>query len=1643
MKASRFLAGALSACLLLGGLPPAQAAPTQEDDVKGSVTATVRLDHIQRKNALRDRAVTATLSQGGKTLGEYPLWEDRAESSWAVQLRNQDGGELGGGAIPGYVDLAIHGLSRGIYTLTFSGRGYVSGAAQVTLDTCSQHVIVGTGDGSFPLGDVTGDGSIDREDQAAVAQALGSSESGDLRRYDLDGDGNIDIVDLAYVSRLISSAQAGKAQVLGGALLAPPVGTVSTNAVVAGGLDSLFQDGGQTSKLSPKGGKVTEQSPVTLDIPLTAATRLSQLELVSPAQAGALQKGEVRVELQDGTVKTIPFDQTPPEGVHAIGPEEGRQVVTISLGGRVAVKKVTVTVTQTEGGSYAVLETIRFLQDIVPENPVAPNSVVKGLTATAGNESVSLRWDELPNISGYRVEYWPTSNSALHQSVQVSVPRAEITGLKNLTEYTFVVTPTDTGWAGKASAPVTATPQPSAAPSAPDMVTVSAGEGSLTVSWKAAENATYYKLFYTDQKGAATSAYRQYGGRLERTSTTISGLQNDVTYYIYVIAGNDKGESGPSRISTGSPKAVSYERPAGIPSQGVLDHTALSKIELAAPNNYDKSQYTSDAPFQPGFMADGDYRTSWTSGGWNTNEHVICTFKKPQSLSAILWVPRLDGNYASRLRAYSVRVWRQGDDLNGPGTLLVPDPAAGGRDEGGTGSDVHTWPSISNRGSLASDKFAILPIPPTEKIVKLSVAAEQSGYQNNSVTLSEILFMEYDKSRCLPDNITALFSDELHTSLRKGVTQKEIEALRARLNSSEKNYYLNLAAMADELKLAEELLKSGKTSGLVIDGIQSRSASSQYSQGGSDLQPLGAAAKAGDQITIYASGIPAGGTVTLYASQYNAEANAWRAAAGTLVNGRNLITVPKIGSQNTDRGGSLYLSYSGTGADKIRLHVRRTTMIPVLDVSNWYTMSDSQRREAIGGYISQLTAYSGKINLRAAQTAWNNVTEIATPTLLLSLPATAVASGLSGSTDKTATLTDAILAWEDLMHICKTTQGIDRTYERNDMQPRQNIRCMQMFAGAFMYAAGNHIGIGYGSCSGMVNGKPIGKLAAGANANGLYGWGIAHEIGHNMDKLGRAEITNNIYALMVQTYDGKDNTLPSRLEKSNKYTDIFNKTAVGYPGASGNVFVQLGLYWQLHLAYDGGAKDSRGPLWFYNQFFKAWKAGTYFSSGNSYDEKVALTAAGVVQRDLSPFFTRWGMELGQAAMSKLQSYPKEDRAIWYLSDQSRRARLAGQGGASGTLAASAALAAGSDTEVVIRITPQLTGTVQGYEIRRNGKAIAFTSDTSYTDVIGSANHRTFTYSVAAYDLLGREVAQAQAGEVRVAYDKAVDPSAYQLNLSGGTATFTFKKPTAISGLKVTGNGWKAGGNYTVSIAGEDGAAVTARSGSFGRDNLAKDSVGAYLTYFNKPGTSGTDGRIWTYDAKVVTVTGLPAGVTASQLQLISYAGDDVAFLEEATVGRLAEDYRYGDGTDDVIPAGTLVIAGTYRGDPVYSTLQIQGRFTGVQVTENGDIVEADPVERALDGYALFFAQIPEDKAVSDISDGLFLFVPNVQAEAALQGAGSHCSAESLLPSQIRAVLFRTDTPDSAAAGRVTAETLWIQAPGGEELPTILLEDELG
>ena len=188
--------------------------------------------------------------------------------------------------------------------------------------------------------------------------------------------------------------------------------------------------------------------------------------------------------------------------------------------------------------------------------------------------------------------------------------------------------------------------------------------------------------------------------------------------------------------------------------------------------------------------------------------------------------------------------------------------------------------------------------------------------------------------------------------------------------------------------------------------------------------------------------------------------------------------------------------------------------------------------------------------------------------MMLSLPAEQILGGLgSGSVQERAQrLLKSMEAMEDMMYLFYQHKGLNaNAADVIDRVPRThlNIRYQRMFSGAFMYASGNHIGIEWGSATGMVTAVPVSSDSEGRYQSGNYfGWGIAHEIGHciNQGSYAVAEITNNYFAVLAQA---KDNNGSVRFQ----YPEVYKKVTSGTKGRATNVFTQLGMYWQLHLAY--------------------------------------------------------------------------------------------------------------------------------------------------------------------------------------------------------------------------------------------------------------------------------------------------------------------------------------------------------------------------------------------------------------------------------------------------------------------------------------------
>ena len=1638
----------------------------QNTSAKGNISTTVRFDYPFAYDKVKKQDIKVILKKGNdsvveiqlgatpqvvKNIGNYPV-EIVAQNTHNVEITTED--------VIGSYYINIKNLELGTYQFVYEGNGYKTYTSKdIIISDYSKNVTVGTGDATFSYGDINGDQNITEDDLKALEQNIKDGN----HEHDVNGDGKVDIVELTYIKQQLI-AEGEEVQTELAAIISQNVIAAVDESIKDAGLE--IADGNSvvdlfTGDTQVKIQKTSDEGKLEIPINLgDEGIEARLIEFVSPVAEGGLEGGTVIVEYEeDGVIKTEEqaFGSSVEgyKSVRFLGRSAEKNTIVINLGKRVPVKRVTISVDKVVGEdgnpNYVVMEEISFVKDIASNVSPVDKTVIKNITLTEKNEEIILEWDPVPNVEGYRVFYGETPGNYTHE-LNVDKPYASVQGLENLKTYYFMIRATSGDWMGTPSEEYKGIPQPSKAPLAPDFLKVQEMNAGLTLSWGKTENATYYKVFYKEASAKDTE-YKQFipegsDGKITATSAVIGDLTNNVEYNLYVVAGNNIGESKPSLIVTGTPEKVTLEGPV-LPSKNRISVNEITDVKLAVPRNVDMTFYPNGFNLEYNLndkndgiknVVDGDYATHWTAADWTVSGRIDFTFATPHEMNYVVFVPRIDEKkYIDTLTRYHITVWEEGDDLSGPGKEIITDK---GR-------------------KLITDKngktYMVFEFPKT-KVKKIGVRGRMADGGPALHSASEIAFYDYDS---VDDEIKALFADDAFTTLAKGVTQEDINAIRAKIDD-ENAYYVDSAILNDELNLAEALLTNDTSKlGIIKNNFVSIDASKDVKRI-NDWSPLGLVGFAGKKVVIYAD-IPEGETLQIIPTQYYSETNSLSGDVIELTKGRNIIAIQKITNLKTTAGGSLYYRYSGNKGDQIKLHIRDTEKaikeIPTLELYDWYALNETERKDRISQYIDELVAYNPN-KLSNKETNPANSTEISGRNVLLSLPADQVLAGITAATpDKDAQiekLYNSMLAWEEVTEVVHTTYGLDNPLDV--LKSRQNIRYMRMFGKAFMYAAGSHIGVDYGSTSALVQGKPT-SITGEGNANGLFGWGIGHEIGHNMDRLGKAEITNNIYSILLQTYDGKDNTLPSRLELSNKYEEIYEKVAIGDKGMANDVFTQLGMYWQLHLAYDNGADDKdNGPLSFYNQLFKVYDSDEV--DAFSGDDKFAVAASIVAEKDLTEFFTKWGVDLSDTAKAEIKKQSeKEERKIQYFTDETRRYRLdGGQGIKDMDFTAIASVVEATEGEssankVKITITPDDSIEAKdllGYEIFRDGKQIAFITGTAYEDVIDSANNKAFNYTVRAIDSLGNIInknsneGKVSAGQVRIEHDNVIDGSQYSIEFVDGSITTTgpalilsFNKKTSVTGIRVK---TKAGsslpeGTFAIAVGketeGEYDYAI-AKEGNFEKNEAIDTSK--FITYFNKPGAGKEDTRIWTYDVDVIRITGENIDedfLDQFNIEPLGYPGDNVAF-EDYKVGILGQNYEYHDVDGiSIIEEGTLIVVGTYRGDPLYNTIHIEGKYA----EKSGLDDTANYTERPINGELLMFAEVPEDGETSDISDGLFIFIPDIQKEEELQG---DCSQLSVLPTQIMAKMYRYDTIDHTGTPRITSTTLWYTTPSYDSMPKITL-----
>lgn len=1726
----RVLAGFLAMMLLFTSVDVTAFAAGNEKDASagtkgnGDISVVLNLSYPEALDTVNQKDMKAQLLNGsGSVLAEIELGEKTEDEKGFPIMENQSGTvkmeALNSYGVPittesevNYYNVSFTNLpNNSDYQIALKGKGYKPYLSdKITLKDFSKKIVLDTKSQAFTMGDVNGDGAVDDRDLAVVETALGMNNiaaGGKEASADLNCDGVVDIKDIALVNRNRSAV--GQAVLYDTEVIAAAVATLKDLpedvTVAAGTAEDILKPNSAPVTFETSEGK-NLSIPVSFEQPV----QMEQIEIASPSASGAIEAGVATVDYEEnGKIYTekYEFSNEVPQGVHAIETREGRSTVVINLGARVAVKKVTITVTKVaneEGKpTYAVVEEIKFLKDIVPANPTNDSAIPKNVQAAEDDKTVTLTWKAVDNVTGYMVKYGLESGKYTDQ-ISVEGTTAEIKGLDNLITYYFAVYAVNGDWKGQASQEIVAVPQPKTPPSPPDHLKVASGDNSLKVNWGKTKNAETYSVYYKVNNGKQ-GGYTKAAGGLKDLSYVITDLINDIEYSVYVTASNAKGESGQSLISTAIPKREILELPV-IPTLNRIPNSDVVKIQMTNTNNVNPSY---GGTFKVQDVLDGDYYTHWTARAWWENKEFIFDFKDPKTMDYVVYVPRLDGNYRKNLYRYYIRVW----------------------DSEGKVSTIANW--LPYKGDPVNKGFAVLTFPKTEDIKRIGIEMKQWDGAGN-ISLSEMAFYDYSG---INEKVEALFANKSLTKLADGVTKQQIDELEVLLRDTA-GYYVDQSVLLDEISIARGLLENDPSKlGKIIDQVESRNTAGNLKRINT-YQPLGVVANSGKQIVIYAD-IPDGEHVTVVPTQYFAEASSWAGSGIELTGGRNVIQIPQLMTINAEKGGSLYLQYSGQKASEIKLQIRgEYSQIPVLELADWDNMDEAQRREVITNYVTEMSTYTSKIPAKNEQTNIRNSTEISLPNVLLSLPAVpvqkAIVSGAETLEKKVDKLYNNVLAWDELLEVLYTTHGVD---DKKAERSRVNIRYMRMFAGAFMYASGAHIGVGYGSTGALVQGRPTSVTGEG-KGNGLYGWGIAHEIGHQMDTLGKAETTNNIYSLFGQTHDGGQNALPSRLETSNKYEQIFEKTSIGAVGLPNDVFVGLGLYWQLHLAYDLGADDN-----FYNLVNKAYREDK--GKGFSGDQKFAVVASYIAQKDLTEFFERWGIVLSDEAKAEMSKYEKESRKIYYLNDKSRREAMAGSTPVSGSIEVNASI---DQKTAVITVSglPEDDPMVQGYEISRNGKGIGFTKETTFTDIIGSMNNREITYSVKAIDVLGNVIAEANSQSIKIQHDNLVprDSWSYEIDEDGSIIVTMKDENVSIAGIKIKGHSIQKNATAEevtekvtekvteiVTEANTEAKAKMVKNNSLpelksalsdsakstepqtqvesnleAAKEVNTESDTERLTEFNtepyiqtdaqgeteietEPVTEQVteeiteqapkyerakaagrltvsvsedgiqykdvkvfdqdidsskdqtylfereDGRVDTYDEKYIRITNLPDNLTMDDIDFMAYPGDDIE-ISETAIGYLESDYQYGDAEEDIIKAGTLIVTGTYRGDPVYNTILLQGRFNNVDNSKDDSSI--DLVERPMNGVSLLFAEEPKEGDMTTINNGFWIFIPDVQKEAALTEG---VCGNSVLPAEIQAVMYRTDDPNNADSKRLVSNTLWVQSPTEETMPNIRLESD--
>lgn len=1604
-------------------------------------------------------------------------------------------------------------LDEGTYVLCMESAGFVSYRQEITIENGYDYsVTVATGNagideaGVMPYGDLQKDGVVDGKDATAVVDAL-ESESDD-KLYDINEDGNVNLLDLEKAVELFSSENdygvmkeaAVSKSVIPGLIQA----SVPETTKQQGNVEDLLA-GKDSLSLSPagQGAIISAETPVEISFDFMADAKEVQMGgivLQTPSE-NRIDTGLIEITYTENGQEQVGLvvigQSRMRSGANVIGTAEAASngQLAIKLNGQIAVKKVTITITSMtqKDATLAEITSVEFVNDMENYIPAPTLDIPEVTSVKAGNKSIQISWKKVTNVTGYQVlisldgytEYVNTTETSL----EITMFRNK--SLENKKTYTIAVRSVNGDWNSGYEQTYTATPKYDTIPDAPDSLKLTSDYRIIHASWTAPKDnaADSYTLYYKKQGDEKFQSIAGIGS----TNYSLYDLEDETEYVVYVTAVNEYGE-GPASLQTSvqtkSNKPVDFSQYRIINSasgEGELTEHIVSVTRRAGTSVY-SSKLDGDSSTSALAVADNDFQSYYQINDWDDavayhtgNEGWGLTVELDQAykMNRFAIAAPDDSTYYTGAAVY---YWK--DD--------VKKKAEGMNFQRKTDENGRAYYEITLSKPIEANK--------------VQFGLQVSYYGTHRIQVAELRLYEYDS---LTDDIRALYTDDLYIALRNNVTEDDFIRLQERIDTKiNGDYHPDREALQKELDVAKQLFEEQKSLDDILNintGIGASYDSGLKLSGLNAWQPLGVTAMAGDEIVLYV-GAPNGkqgnrSNLQLVMTQQHAENDQFVKTINLNI-GRNVITIPEIVSTDVEKGGALYVQYTGNNTnDRYAVRVNGGTKIPVL---NLYGVTDeTERQKLINEYVKELTEYCAGLEDQHEQdhgkkflffslesydekTCIYNTTDIMLDHMMISVPATQILAGL-GDAQKTEKMSYTVDAMDAMMELFYQHKGLTNDFQENtdanviakNHIPTQhlNIRYMKMFSGAFMYAGGNHIGIEWGSVKDLIlNEEPVidenGKLTEGS----YFGWGIAHEIGHqiNQGEYTIAEVTNNYFAVLAQA-DGTNGSVRFT------YDDVYDKVTSNTTGYPSNVFTQLGMYWQLHLAYDSHYAQKTYENYqetFENLLFArvdtyarnpeafnsaGWEVSLQLSGDT--DQNLMRLASAAAKKNLTDFFTRWGYIPDEETVRFMNQFEEESRAIYYINDDVKTADIEGHAISlkeqSGVANVDVSVEH-SEVTLKMRADEQYSGQIMGYEIirvtNRKGnvekEVVGFTTDDIFTDSVALGS-RAVSYEVYPVDLLTNRAEAVTTDAVKVISDGNYEKAQFQattnmiseLDHQGETSEQDPCEPDEVPAINMVLDGNKteeyvgtakedpyilidlkqtlevsairyyANSNemtdYSIEVSMDGNEYIGVAEGTFNMES------GQNTVYF----TNGTDPWVTTYDIRYIKVTangqaGQDVGI--NEFDILGPSGDNIEFTNDQgalTIGKLASDYVYDGNANLMIPAGSIVFAGSYKGNPAYNVV--------VLYDQDGNIVGGTNDAGEVASQQIILAPDPGNALLGEVSEGIWIYwiEPDQQFTQ---------------PLQVKAELYRVDNALTNEGERLTSDTVYVDVP--EQLDEIQIEE---